>query len=122
MLGQRLAAARKGARLRQADLPVSLGDPYDQTMISHVESVHSVLLLDWAVKAARKLGVSLDYLVGLTDDPTPSAELTIMGITPDICQLPGARPVPVRRLQTTAGSRALDLDEEVKTFVYFRHT
>ena len=121
MLGQRLAAARKGARLRQTDLLVSLGDRYDQTMISHVESVHSVLLLDGAVKAARKLSVLLDYLVSLTDDPTPSAELTIMGITPDIRQLPGAGPVPVRRLQTAAGSGILDLDEEVKTFIYFRH-
>ena len=35
---ERLAAARKWARLRQADLAVSLGDRYDQTMISHVES------------------------------------------------------------------------------------
>ena len=56
--------------------------------------MHSAPLLDGAVKAARKLGVSLDYLVGLADDPTPSAELTIEGITPEIPQLPGARPVP----------------------------
>ena len=90
-------------------------------MISHVESRHSALLMDGAVKAAPKLGVSLDYLVGLTDDPTPSAELAIEGITPEIRQLPGARPVPVRRLRTAAGSGALDLDEEVKAYAYFRH-
>lgn len=121
MRGKRLAKARKRAGLRQVDLAAALGDRYDQTMISHVESGHSALLMDGAVKAARKLGVSLDYLVGLTDDPTPSAELTIEGITPEIRQLPGARPVPVRRLRTAAGSGALDLDEEVKSYAYFRH-
>lgn len=116
-----MAKARKRAGLRQVDLAAALGDRYDQTMISHVESGHSALLLDGAVKAARKLGVSLDYLVGLTDDPTPSAELLIEGITPEIRQLPGAQPVPVRRLRTAAGSGALDLDEEVKAYAYFRH-
>ena len=80
-------------------------------MISHVESGHSSLLLDGAAEAGRKLGVSLDYLVGLTDDPTPSAELSMAEITPEIPQLPGARPLPVRRLQTAAGSGTLDLDE-----------
>ena len=121
MRGKRLAKARKRAGLRQVDLAVALGKRYDQTMISHVESGNSALLLDGAVKAARELGVSLDYLVGLTDDPTPSAELSIEEITPEIRQLPGARPVPVRRLRTAAGSGALDLDEEVKAYAYFRH-
>ena len=37
-------------------------------MISHVESEHSALLLEGAVKAACELGVSLDYLVSLTED------------------------------------------------------
>ena len=32
--------------------------------------------------------------MGLTDDPTPSAELSTAGITPEIRQLPGTRPVP----------------------------
>ena len=103
------------------DLAASLGDRYDQTMISHVESGHSALLLDGAARAAGTLGVSLDCLVGLTDDPTPSAELSIVGITPEIRQLPGARAVSVRRLRTVAGSGALDLDEEVKAYAYFRH-
>ena len=121
MQGERLAAARKRAGLRQVDLAAALGDRYDQTMISHVESGYSAMLLDGAVKAARKLGVSLDYLVGLTDDPTPSAELSIAEITPEIRQLPGARPVPVRRLRTAAGSGAVDLDEEVEAYAYFGH-
>ena len=43
-------------------------------MISHVEHGRRGLLLDGTVKAAQVLGVSLDYLVGLTDDPTPVDE------------------------------------------------
>ena len=115
-----ISSARKPAGQRQVDLAVALGDRYDQTMIFHVESGHSALLLVGAVKAARKLGVSLD-LVRLTDDPTASAELSMAEITPEIRQLPGARPVLVRRLQTAAGSGTLDLYEEVKAYAYFRH-
>ncbi len=43
-------------------------------MISHVEANRSSLLYDGLVKAARVLGVSIDYLAGLTDDPTPAAD------------------------------------------------
>ena len=56
VLAKRLAEARKRAGLRQVDLAAALGHRYDQTMISHVESGHSSLLLDGAVKAARELG------------------------------------------------------------------
>ena len=79
-------------------------------MISHVESGHSSLLLDGAAEAGRKLGVSLDYLVGLTDDPTPSAELFDGGNHTGNPPTPRAR-LLVRRLQTAAGSGTLDLDE-----------
>ena len=43
-------------------------------MISKVEHNHSGLLADGLMKAAETLHVSVDYLVGLTDDPTPSVE------------------------------------------------
>ena len=112
--------ARKRAGSPQVDPVAALCDRYDQTMISHVEAGRSAFLLDGPVNATRGLGVSFDYLVGLTDDPTPSAELTVVGITPEIRRLPGARPVPVRRLQTEAGRGVLDLDEEVKAYAYFR--
>lgn len=75
MFGERLRETRKRAGLLQVDLAVALGDRYDHSMISRVESGHKSLRLDGAVNAARELGVSLDYLVGLTDDPTPYAEL-----------------------------------------------
>ena len=44
-------------------------------MISAVERGRSALRLDGATKAAQTLKVSLDYLTGLTDDPTPAAQL-----------------------------------------------
>ena len=44
-------------------------------MIGHVEHGRSAMLFDGATAAARELGVSLDWLAGLTDTPTPAAEL-----------------------------------------------
>ena len=41
-------------------------------MISHVEAGRSTLHFDGLVKAARALDVSIDYLAGLTEDPTPA--------------------------------------------------
>ena len=76
VIGERLAIARKKAGLAQVELAVAMGDRYDQKMVSHVERGRSNLRFEGAVKAARELGVSLDYLAGLTDDPTPAAQLS----------------------------------------------
>ena len=73
MLGQRVKEARKRAGLLQIDLAAALGDRYTHTDISRVESGQRGLRLDGLTNAAKELGVSLDYLVGLTDDPTPAA-------------------------------------------------
>ena len=117
-------------------------------MISHVEAKRINLSAEKWVNAARVLGVSIDYLAGLTDDPTPSVEreetlgqlraqveelsanrspandladnAALAGTSSETTRPPGAQPVSVRRLQTAAGSGALDLDEEVKTYAYFR--
>ncbi len=43
-------------------------------MISHVENNRTGLVRDGLIQAARVLGVSTDYLLGLTDDPTPAAD------------------------------------------------
>ena len=40
-------------------------------MISHIESGRSGLVRDGLVRAAQVLDVSVDYLLGLTDDPAP---------------------------------------------------
>ena len=50
---------------------MELGERYDRTMIGHVEHDRSAMLLDGAVRAARTLDTSIDYLAGLTDDPAP---------------------------------------------------
>ncbi len=130
MLGRRLAAARERAGLKQVDLAVAIGDGYDQSMISHVEAGRKPIRFERATVAARELGVSLDYLAGLTDDPTPSAELAArvgeladeaaLALSPEIREVPGARPIPVHRLGSAAGSGALDLDETIKAYAYFR--
>jgi transcriptional regulator with XRE-family HTH domain len=72
MLGNRIASARKRAGLSQRQLAGAMGERYDQTMISHVESGRSGLVGEGLSKAATVLGVSLDYLCGMTDDPTPA--------------------------------------------------
>ena len=53
-----------------------MGERYDQTVISAVENNRSRLRYEGLFRAAQELGISLDYLFGLTDDPTPAAELS----------------------------------------------
>ena len=67
-LAERLAESRRRAGLKQVELAVALGGRYGASMISNVETGRSALLLDGARKAAKTLDVSIDYLVGLTDD------------------------------------------------------
>ena len=76
MLGDRLAEARRRAGLSQVDLALALGDRYDQPMISHVEAGRKTLRFDGLANAAKALKVSSDYLLGLTDDPTPASDLS----------------------------------------------
>ena len=77
MIGERLAAARRRAGIAQVDLAVAMGKRYDSSMISQVEAGQKSTRLDGAKNAALELGVSVDYLLGLTDDPTPSARLAV---------------------------------------------
>ncbi len=73
MFGERLAESRKRANLSQFEFAVELG--CDRTLVTHAEANRIGLSADRWVKAADVLGVSIDYLAGLTDDPTPSTEL-----------------------------------------------
>ena len=75
MFGERLAASRQRAGLRQVELAVALGDRYSQSMISMVETGQRELRADGVMLAARELDVSTDYLYGLTDTPAPAATL-----------------------------------------------
>ena len=75
MIGERLKAARERAGLDQIDVAVELGFQ-GQAAVSHVECGRSAIHVDRVAPAARLLRVSADYLLGLTDDPTPAAELS----------------------------------------------
>ena len=75
MLGERLVECRRRAGMTQTELAVAIGKRYSAPMISMVENGQRGLAFDGAVGAARELNVSLDYLAGLTDTPTPAAEL-----------------------------------------------
>ena len=72
MLGRRLAQARKRNGWTQARLASEIDKGYERSMISHVEAGRATLHFDALVKAARALDVSIDYLAGLTDDPSPA--------------------------------------------------
>ncbi len=70
MRGDRLRWARERAAMGQLDLAVALGFE-SQSMISMVERNERDLRLDHAAEAARVLGTSVDFLVGLSDDWRP---------------------------------------------------
>lgn len=119
--------------MKQVDLAVAMNDHlsgqvqdhYRQSMISMVESGQRSLRFEGAAAAARALGVSLDYLAGLTDDPAPAAQRSSHRFVTDLDSadpgdVPGARPVPVRELAAAAGGGALDLDETIVGYLYFR--
>ena len=73
----------------QNELAMVLGTPYNQQMISEVERGQGNLPLDRAALAVQEIGVSLDYLAGLTDDPTPYAGAKSMTISPNIQNIRG---------------------------------
>ena len=54
-----------------------MGDRYDQKAVSAVERGRSGLLMDGLAAAAKALDVSTDWLLGLTDDPTPAGQRAI---------------------------------------------
>ena len=150
MLGQRIAEARKRAGLGQVELAVALGDRYDHSVISRVESGQSGLRIDGLANAAAELNVSADWLLGLTDDPTPAASRngspavsandggspvpekhanaathataeTKPGYNPDEANdQAGIWNLPVREVRPAAGSGAEVFGEEVVGYVPFR--
>ena len=75
MLGERLRKSRQRAGLIQTELAIALGRRYNAQMISMLEHNQRGIHFAGATKAARELGVSLDYLAGLTDNPEPAATL-----------------------------------------------
>lgn len=126
MLGERLAEARKRAGLSQVELAVAMGERYDQKMVSHVERGRSSLRSDGLVNAAKELGVSTDYLLGLTDDPTPAAQhrsdssIASNEAAYSVADNPDIRPMDVLEVMAAAGSGAEAYDETPVGRVFFR--
>ena len=127
MRGERLKKCRHRTGLTQTQLAVALGERYNGQMISMVEHNQRGLLLDGATKAARELNVSLDYLVGLTDDPTPAAARSAKvseledasAVTTDEKD---GHSVDVMELDTAAGAGAVVDFERVKDRIRFRQS
>ena len=74
--GRRIAERRRQVGLEQVELATEMGSGYSRSSIANIETGRRGLSLERATDAAKALGVSLDWLVGLTDDPTPAAELS----------------------------------------------
>jgi transcriptional regulator with XRE-family HTH domain len=55
--------------LNQTELAERTGIPYQ--VLSRLEHGHQSIYIERMVELATTLNVSIDYLVGLTDDPTP---------------------------------------------------
>ena len=135
MLGQRMKEARKQAGLLQVDLAAALGDRYAHNDISRVESGERGLRLDGLANAAMELGVSADYLLGLTDDPTPAAQRlgaeaqgpikgiaeTPAGYDPTDYAASDRRPVEVSEVASAAGVGAEVFDETPVGLLWFRN-
>ena len=73
ILGYRLEEARKTSGLSQRRLAREIGTASSQ--ISMVENGKAGMSLKMALAAAKALGVSMDYLVGLVSDPRPSRQM-----------------------------------------------
>ncbi|SFU39348.1 helix-turn-helix domain-containing protein [Alicyclobacillus macrosporangiidus] len=69
MLGERLRTLRKSRNLKRDDVASAIG--VTPRVITFYETGDKKPTLDTAIKLADFFDVSLDYLVGRSDDPTP---------------------------------------------------
>jgi transcriptional regulator with XRE-family HTH domain len=70
VLAERLKRLRMGLGLNQTELAERAGIPYQ--VISRIEHGHQSIYVERLAELAKTLNVSADYLMGLTDDPTPA--------------------------------------------------
>lgn len=78
VMGPRLRAAREATGLNQADAGRRLG--YTQGgHLCEAESGTRPMPLERAILAARLYGVTMDYLLGLADDPAPDPVAAVQG-------------------------------------------
>ena len=69
LFGQRINQARKQRKETQAQLGALLG--VSNAQISDMEAGKKTTTVENVALICRHYGVSADYLLGLTDDPTP---------------------------------------------------
>jgi transcriptional regulator with XRE-family HTH domain len=69
VLASRLKRHRMSLGLNQLELAEKAGIPYQ--VISRLEHGRQSIYVERLVDLANTLNVTLDYLVGLSDDPTP---------------------------------------------------
>ncbi|MBK8772683.1 MAG: helix-turn-helix transcriptional regulator [Rhizobiales bacterium] len=70
-LGERLKEQRLRTKLTAGQIAVALG--FSDVFIYQLESGVKKPSLDTLIRLARRYKTSTDYLLGLTDDPSPSA-------------------------------------------------
>ena len=122
IIGERFEGTRKRLQISQRSLAGRIGTSPSQ--ISMVERGQGGMSLATALAAARELRVSMEYLVGLVDDPRPVremvSELQTKGAV--IRDLQEARPeleedwtdyVAISEINTSAGVGAVVHDEHV---------
>jgi transcriptional regulator with XRE-family HTH domain len=69
VLAERLKRHRRRLGLKQLEFAEQTGIP--NQVISRLEHGHQSIYVERLVALATTLNVSMDYLVGRTDDPTP---------------------------------------------------
>ena len=127
-----MAAARKLAGLSQFQLSTELD--CTRTLITNVEAKRISFSAKRWVQAAQALGVSTDYLAGLTDNPEPAATLAteLAQERAKVRELDDAgalaadeedgHSVDVMELDTAAGAVAVVDFERVKDRIRFRQS
>ena len=96
--------------MSQRELAEEMGNRYDQTVISRVETGQSGLQGDGLCQVARILDVSVDYLLGLTEDPRPP---DVLAQTSGIVVIDKANFIEVPKVAATVGAIMYEYDETV---------
>ena len=112
-LSERLAQARKRAGVTQVDLAAALDR--DRSLISHIERGHAGKMAENLVALSRELDVSADYLLGLTENPTPAEKRAILPVDVDFVPF-----FPQKAVAGITGGTAFMLDASHYPFRSFR--
>ena len=129
VIGNRLREARKLRGMSQTQLAKMIGTSSSQ--VSMVEHDQSGTSLPTAMAAAKALDISLDYLVGWVDEPTPTRKL-VFDLKDKIARLRDVKVgdehglshedhehVGINEIDAAAGAGAVVQDERVRRRIKF---